>query len=90
MKRFLVVLAALAFVGCPKDPEPTTPDDKAEANSPCPAYCAHLKDLGCSEGKDADCESVCRELRRSVQPFDPACALGAKTAKAAQPCGVCR
>lgn len=93
MKR----LALVALLACtPKPIQPPPVDvvvaDAAPAPAPatvCGKACAHLAELGCSDGKAANCEAACISAPSShVAAFDPACIIDAGTLDAAKACGV--
>ena len=63
-----VMLACLAFSGCPPTPPvPPGPSPAADAapapQTACQAACANLADLGCPEGKDQDCAATCQHAQ---------------------------
>lgn len=85
----IVVVDASAPADAADEPEDTT-DAKKPAT--CATYCAHLAALGCAEGADARCVSVCNQIQASgYLSLDLACGLKATTPDQARNCGTsCR
>ena len=58
------------------------------AKSTCAKACTNLIKLGCSEGKDSNCISVCDHLSKThLIKFDAKCLSTAKDVKAIKSCG---
>lgn len=80
----VMVFAALTLAGrCDGDPvEPRRPRP-VDAGTPadCAAACAHMRELGCEEGKPtpkgATCEDVCNNVEASgTVTLHPSCVVG--------------
>lgn len=72
VSKILLLLVAVALVGCPRPiPPPTPPAPDADASTPatCADACARLRQLGCPAGqttpKGAPCEEVCENVTSS-------------------------
>lgn len=66
----------------------TDTQEEDGAKSTCAKACSNLTKLGCSEGKDSNCISVCDHLSKThLIKFDAKCLSVAKDVKAIKACG---
>lgn len=96
--RVLLLLAATALLGCPKPlPNPVSPDAADAAPPVCTstpaicAYCAHMRALGCDEGRPTPKGQSCEVVTENVQaaPYaamDLACRTAKGSCAAANQC----
>ncbi len=99
--KAIVIVWALALLGCPKDPVTPVPDedggtiiiDAADATVPatCAAWCDHAAKLSCAAAKKtpdgSPCTTVCDNIQKSgVIKWNLACRVKAKTCALADAC----
>lgn len=81
MKRSIIVLCALIFIGanCERKPVVIVPEDTHK----CPEACSNLRSLGCEEGQDLEdgttCEDFCRETQERGHALNPTCLATVKS-----------
>ena len=65
-----------------------TTEEPDGAKSPCAKACANLDRLGCVEGKNTNCYSVCVQVQTTnLIKLDPVCIGNAKTITEVKVCG---
>lgn len=65
-----------------------TTEEPDGAKSPCAKACSNLDKLGCSEGKNKNCYSVCVQVQTTnLIVLDPVCIGNAKTITEVKACG---
>lgn len=78
----LVLLCASCTTVTPV-PDPVTPSVEIYAEA-----CANLAEIGCPEGKDADCAGTMRTVQeKRLVDLKPACLVKATSAEEARACG---
>lgn len=83
-RLLLVVLAVAGCSGCPAPDAPLRPVQPTDTPS-CAAACAHLKDLGCPEGKGStpsdpnSCQNDCEYVQKNGLSIRPSCWVNIKS-----------
>ncbi len=97
--RFLFLFIVVAGLACihPTPPIPVVPDQPDAAVEPdapvsaCASACANLGRLGCPEGLEGNCTTVCERAQATkLTDLKPECLAGAGTPGEARACGTVR